>query len=333
MSYLKYLRDHFVWIYISVILIAIVDIYLLTIRASLFVKIAVSLSIFIFILIGLLFDYYNIKKFIKELELNCDSLDQKYLLPEIVQNGDNEEQRMILYILKQMEISMADRVAEYRRSNENYRDYIETWVHEVKVPIATSQMIVENHKNEAVRDTEIAGEIKRIQNYVEQALFYARSENVEKDYFIKDVNLEDIVGNVISEKRLVLREKRTMLNIADFNPEITVLSDGKWLEFIIGQIIDNSLKYSKKGESPRLDIFQGTEDGKVSLHIKDYGIGMKKSELERAFDKGFTGSNGRSVSNSTGMGLYLCNKLCLRLEHKLVINSVENEGTELIIIF
>ena len=113
----------------------------------------------------------------------------------------------------------------------------------------------------------------------------------------------------------------------------TLCSDKKWLAFIIGQIISNSIKYARGDKNLTLEIFATESDSDIRLHIRDNGIGMKDGEKDRIFDKGFTGSNGRNISSSTGMGLYLCKKLCNRLEHDIEAESTEGEGTDMMIVF
>lgn len=333
MSYFKYLREHAGWLAIWLFLVSSLEIMLLTMKGSATLMIYVGIAITITIFLGTFLDYRKTKKFVTTLETSMESLDKKYLLPELLEPASSSDQQIYIAIIKQMEQSMADNIADYRRRSEEYRDYIVTWVHEVKIPIATAGMIIENHRDEAVREVGIDAEIKRIQNYVEQALFFARSEAVEKDYIIKELDLEEIASSVIYDKKRILREKRASVDIHDMSPAKKVFSDGKWLAFIMSQIIDNSIKYAKEDCTLSLEIFVTEEADAVSLHIKDNGIGMNSSELGRAFDKGFTGTNGRNVSASTGMGLYLCKRLCDRLEHGLTIKSVEGEGTELIIEF
>ena len=333
MSYFKYLREHAGWLAIWLFLVSSVEIMLLTMKGSALVMLYVGIALTVAIFLGTFLDYYKSKKFMTELETAMDSLDKKYLLPEVLEPSSSSDQQLYIAIIKQMEQSMADNIADYRRRSEEYRDYIETWVHEVKIPIATAGMIIENHGEEPVKSVGIDAEVKRIQNYVEQALFFARSEAVEKDYIIKELDLEEIASSVIYDKKRILREKRASVDIHDMNSAKKVLSDGKWLTFIMSQIVDNSIKYAKSEQTLSLEIFVTEEADAVSLHIKDNGIGMNSSELGRAFDKGFTGTNGRNVSASTGMGLYLCKRLCDRLEHGLTIKSVEGEGTELIIEF
>ena len=333
MNYLRYLKDHAGWVIIWLFLVASLEILLLTLGGLGIIRLYVGIALTISILIGTYLDYRKVKSFILSMENIAESIDKKYLLPEMIDSCSNREQELFTHILRQMEQSMADNIAVYRRKSTDYKDYIETWVHEVKIPIATAGMIIENHKNELVKDSEIDTEIKRIQNYVEQALFFARSEAVEKDYIIKEIDLEEIANQVIYDKRKLLREKRACIDIHDMSISKKVLSDGKWISFIMSQIIENSIKYAKEDENLRIEIFLTAIDNKVMLHIKDNGIGMKNSEMNRIFDKGYTGTNGRNVSASTGMGLYLCRKLCTRLEHQLNVDSKENVGTEMIIEF
>ena len=254
-------------------------------------------------------------------------LDKKYLLCELLEQGDVQEEKRFKEILYDMEVSMNERVSKHRRSSKEYKEYIESWVHEVKLPIATMKMIMANHKEQ---DLGLEEELGRLEGYVEQALFYARSNDVEKDYLINEVNLEKIVQEAILKRKKALRNMRAGIDIHDLNQ--TIYSDSKWLEFILGQVVDNSIKYGEVGKL-RLEIYSEKNDNAVLLHIKDNGCGIKSSEVGRVFDKGFTGSNGRVGKNSTGIGLYLCKKLCDRLEHNIGIESEEGQGTTVTLVF
>ncbi len=328
MTFRKYIGDHVGWLVIAGFLIVTTDIFLLTMDGAAALMIYVAVSVLFAVLLGMYLDYRRIREFLGAIVQNTDALDQKYLTQEMLPEASTAEEHLITYILKQMGRSMTGQVGEYKRKSAEYREYIELWVHEVKIPIATAGMIIENHKNELVRDTAIEAEIKRIHGYVEQALFYARSETAEKDYLIKELDLEDTVGSVIADKKTLLRGIRAKLDIHDLKTGAKVLSDGKWISFIIGQIIDNSVKYPKEDQPPHIEIFATEEGGRVTLHIKDFGRGMKSGEVSHAFEKGFTGTNGRSGAASTGMGLYLCKKLCDKLGHGLTLNSKEGVGTE-----
>lgn len=191
-------------------------------------------------------------------------------------------------------------------------------------------MVIENNKNEVTKS--IDEELNKIEDYIEQALFYARSNTVEKDYYIKRVKLKDIVNESIKKNKSIFIQEKIAVNIHDVDFEVN--TDNKWIVFILNQIIQNSRKYRKKNENLEIEMYakQGIEN--VALYIKDNGIGIKKGEITRVFEKGFTGTNGRlSNKKSTGIGLYLCKKLCDKLGIAIELSSVQGEGTETRLIF
>ncbi|MBR3516001.1 MAG: sensor histidine kinase [Lachnospiraceae bacterium] len=254
-----------------------------------------------------------------------------------------QEREQILDILKEAELSMGDQVSQYKRAAEEYRDYIETWVHEVKTPLATAKVILENHKEEPLAKSGMDVEIDRIEGFVEQALYYSRSMAVENDYFIRQIDIGKIIRSEIGRRKKRFRLLGALVEVEVADPDTeevhrgaagrSIRSDEKWIGFVIGQILDNSLKYAKENESLKLHIFISEENERVCLNIRDNGIGMKASEIGRAFEKGFTGTNGRAARTSTGIGLYLCKKLCNRLEHDIRIESEEGNGTTVVIVF
>lgn len=191
-------------------------------------------------------------------------------------------------------------------------------------------MIIENNKSKTTKSIE--EELNKVENYIEQALFYARSNTVEKDYYIKRVQLKDIVNESIKKNKDVLIHEKIVIHIHDTDLEVT--TDNKWIVFILNQVIQNSIKYRSHDRNLKIEIEakQGIEN--VILLIKDNGIGIKKGEIVRVFEKGFTGTNGRlSNKKSTGIGLYLCKKLCDKLGISIEIDSVEGEGTEIRLVF
>ncbi len=213
---------------------------------------------------------------------------------------------------------------------EDYKEYIELWIHEIKLPIATSKMIIENNKNKTTK--KIEEELEKVENYIEQALFYARSNTVEKDYFIKKVPLKEMVNESIKKNKNALIQEKIAINIHEIDLEVR--TDNKWVVFILNQIIQNSVKYRNQDRNSQIEIYAKSGKEKVMLFIKDNGIGMKKGEITRVFEKGFTGTNGRLLSKkSTGIGLYLCKKLCNKLGMGIELESAEGEGTEICLIF
>ena len=190
-------------------------------------------------------------------------------------------------------------------------------------------MVIENNKNAITKS--IDEELDKVENYIEQALFYARSNTVEKDYYIRKVVLKEIVNESIKKNKSSLIQEKISIDIHDLDIEVN--TDNKWIVFILNQIIQNSIKYRRK-ENSAIEIYANQGKENVILYIKDNGIGIKQGEITRVFEKGFTGTNGRlSNKKSTGIGLYLCKKLCNKLGIGIELNSVQNEGTEIRLVF
>ena len=160
-------------------------------------------------------------------------------------------------------------------------------------------------------------------------LFYARSDSVEKDYFIRKISLEDLVHTVIMDYRENLMQNRICLDID--NLQNCVYTDEKWLVFIICQILQNSIKYMDK-EDKLIKIYSLNKKNKIVLVIEDNGQGIRDCDLPRVFDYGFTGTD-RNKEYSTGIGLYLCKKLCGRLNLSIDIESVYKKFTRVTIVF
>ena len=223
---------------------------------------------------------------------------------------------------------MHEFLKEYERKQIEYREYIETWVHEVKTPLASSKLIIDNNRNEITNS--IKEEISKVEEYVEQVLYYSRSKDAGKDYIIKEFSLGDVVRKIIGKNYKDFINKSIKLELSEVNEN--VFSDTKWCEFIINQILINSIKYCDKND-PRIEIKSISKDTKVILSIKDNGVGISEKDIKRIFDKGFTGENGRVYGKSTGMGLYICKSLCEKLSIGIEVTSEKDKWTNVDIIF
>lgn len=328
MRYLAYLREKswkFVWLFIWLLTI---NVFLLTYRGSLWLSLYIDITAFISFFIVNYISYSQKKRYYQDMEQLIDQLDQKYLLPEMIDKGKTQEEQQIYQIIKEMGKSMSGQVNAFKYANREYKDYIEMWIHEVKIPIATAKLVLENHKNEVALSVD--EELKKIEDYTEQALFYARSNYVEKDYMISQISLKEAVHQLLMRNKRNLIERNAQINIHDLDK--TVLSDGKWLGFILNQILSNSIKYTGNS-SLQLELYADENNGQINLHVKDNGIGVTLNDLPMVFEKGFTGTNGRKTMKSTGLGLYLCRKLCNRLGHKIQLISDGVNGSEVIISF
>lgn len=300
---------------------------------SLFLGFAQIPLIYILLIIGitllllvcyLLCDYHLERKNYLQITSLVDALDEKYFIAEIIPKSSKIENKAYIYALKCACKSMNDKISKLENENLDYRDYIESFAHEIKTPISALSLSFDNSKDKISKK-----ELDKIDMYIEQILYYARSENPEKDYFIKELNLSDIIHKVLLKYRLYLLDEK--ITVQTKSLEKTVYTDEKWLLFIISQVIQNSIKYMDKKDK-KIIIAANENKENVVLTIKDNGCGIKDSDLVRVFEKGFTGSD-RTKSKSTGIGLYLSKKICQKLGLKIKINSKYKSWTEIQIIY
>lgn len=308
--------------YLAFVLLQLVMMFLLDMNTSFLI-----FSLFLYLmLIGayLTVSYYYKNKKNKEIKNLVDELDEKHLVTELIKKPKNLENEAYYYALKKATKAMNDKITELEHKYQDYEEYIETFVHEVKTPLAALSLYSDNKKN-----SELKEEIKKMDNLVEQVLYYARSENTEKDYFVKKRKLSEIIHQVLMQNKDYLLKNQ--IRVETKNLDLSVATDEKWVVFIINQIINNSCKYMNK-EEKKIMINGKTEKNKIILEITDNGCGIKESDLPRVFEKGFTGSD-RKKEHSTGMGLFLCKKLCNKLNLNITIESKVQEYTKVIIIF
>ncbi len=330
MRFRDFLRDKLWQISLWLLAVITIEIFLLIYPFGNFIKIYIPVSLLGMYWLGLGIEYVTKKRFYDNFSDTLQELEEKYLVTEIIKTPDFLEGELLKGYLEQIDKSMLEHVNQYKYLMEDYKEYIELWIHEIKLPIATSKMVIENNKNMATKSIE--EELGKLENYIEQALFYARSNVVEKDYYIRKCSLKEIVNESVKKNKNMLIQEKTILNLHDL--EIEVNTDSKWIVFILNQILQNSSKYRKLEGELKLEIYARNNKENVILFLKDNGIGIKKGDITRVFDKGFTGSNGRmSNKKSTGIGLYLCKKLCDKLGIAIELNAVENEGTEVKLVF
>ena len=329
MNFRLFLREKASTILLLLFGLITIEIFLMAYNVGMFIKIYIPLIIMGLYMISIIIEYFKRKKFYDNLLNMLEELDEKYLITEIIKTPNFLEGQIFKNSLEQIDKSMLENVNKYKYMTEDYKEYIELWIHEIKIPIATSKMVIENNKNAITKS--IDEELDKVENYIEQALFYARSNTVEKDYYIRKVFLKEIVNESIKKNKSSLIQEKISIDIHDLDIEVN--TDNKWIVFILNQIIQNSIKYRKK-ENSVIEIYANQGKENVILYIKDNGIGIKQGEITRVFEKGFTGTNGRlSNKKSTGIGLYLCKKLCNKLGIGIELNSVQNEGTEVKLVF
>lgn len=323
-----YLQDKIVSILLYIVLIAFVQFMLYMFRVPETLMISIMILMLLFMVIVVLYDYNRKKVFFNDMLHNIELLDKKYLITELVKRPNFIEGQLFHDFLYEIDKSMYEEIELYKGSVNDFKEYIEMWIHEVKLPISSSVLILHNNKPDGYK--KLKPQIDKIENYVDQVLYYVRSENAEKDYLIKHCKLQEIINNVIRKNKDSLILKHISIEIDKANK--IILSDGKWVEFILNQIVSNSIKYAKD-KNPHIIFKTKNVDNKIILCIEDNGLGISESDLPRVFEKSFTGENGRTNVNSTGMGLYLSKKLCYKLGHSIHIESKKDSFTRVSITF
>ena len=301
----KYLKSNYLIIIIFIVILAIINLMLVSFKVSLQAILGMNLSLIVGFTITVIYDFKKRKKFYNKFLNDLDLLDKKYLITEMLEKPNFYDGEILYDALYEIDKSMAERIKEYSLSITDFKEYIEMWIHEVKLPLASMNLMVHNHKE--LSDKKIVEQLKRIDDDVEQVLYYVRSENAEKDYLIKETDLAKVISNVAMKNKDILLENR--------------------IDFIV------DVNNKKDGVEHYIKITAEESNKSVILKIFDNGIGIEKSDLHKVFDKTFTGSNGRKIETSTGMGLYIAKQLCKKLGHKITIDSKVNEFTEVSILF
>ncbi len=271
--------------------------------------------------------YYRRRIYFRQMEKILFQADQRYLLGELMLEPMCMEDVIYRDMIRVSNKSAIEKIRGIEDERREYREFIESWVHEIKAPITGISLICENHKGE--QTGKIKGLNSKIDALVEMALYYARSDEVYKDYMIKRTDLNKAASEVlIRNKYYLIQNKMT----AEVSCEDTVYTDEKWVSFILNQLVLNSIKY-RRAEGAKIRIYTEGYGRGVRLVVRDNGIGIREEEAGRIFDKGFTGSNGRKNERSTGMGLYLCKVLSGKLGIEIRASSVEGEGTKVMLEF
>lgn len=282
------------------------------------------LGVFLFIL------YLNRRPWFQE-------IDQKIKNPDNILNTPIENAHT--YSEQQVQIYGQTLIDTHRQILNNVvteqsdqREFIDSWVHDIKVPLAALKLISDDLELDIGEQKyyQLTNEIDRINHYVEEVLYYSRLSNFANDYLIAQYDLKSIVNPAIRDNMNYFIHKHVQLK--QENLDYTVLTDQKWLGFIIQQILSNSLKYTPENGTITINVVTTPQD--LQLRISDTGVGISEADLPRIFEKGFTGENGRHAdTHATGLGLYLATKLAKKLGHTLSASSEVGVGTTITIHF
>ena len=328
MSIITFIKERMIFFIVNLIMFSLIGILMKIAEVTINTILILFFIWFGPVVIYMFFEFIKYNRYLKNLTDTMDGLDRKYLLPEIINEPIFQEERIINEVLKECNKSMHENVKYYKDEQIEYREYIETWVHEIKTPIASAKLILENDNSNL--SERINYEMKRVEGFIEQVLYYARSSDVSKDYIIKEFSLRSVVMKSVKSNSRDFINKNIKLDIRGI--EGNIFSDEKWVEFIINQIIINAVKFSIPNEG-KVSIYSKVNENNIILTIEDNGVGINEKDIDRVFGKGFTGENGRKFGKSTGIGLYLCKKLCDKLGIGISLNSKENIGTKVNIVF
>lgn len=230
MRFKDFIKEKILLIFLVLFVIVSSEILLLPYtQIGVFTRLYIAICPILIIGIDIAIEYRKKKNFYNELKSNLDELEDKYLISEIINTPDFLEGKLLKKSMQEAGKSMLENVNTYKRLQEDYKEYIELWIHEIKIPIATSKLIIENNKNEITKS--IDEELDEIENYTEQALFYARSNTANKDYVVTKSNLQEIVNGAILKNKSALLSSKTSIELHDLERE--VYTDSKWAVFII----------------------------------------------------------------------------------------------------
>ncbi len=266
-------------------------------------------------------EYLKCRARLRELDDIMEGLDQKHLFAACAPTPRSPYERKLFALMRRSGKAMIEAVSDAQSTQREYREYIESWVHEIKTPMTAARLICQSAAPDLRR--KLTYELSYIDAHVERALFYARAESPERDFIIRQTLLADMAAQTIERHRTLLIQNGVRIETEELAH--IVYTDDKWVCFLLGQLLQNAVRY--RSEAPVIHLRARQLGRQIQLTVQDNGIGIPAHELPRIFDRGFTGTNGRLRGGSTGMGLYLCRRLADSLEINLQVQSQEGEGT------
>ncbi|MGX7197477.1 two-component system sensor histidine kinase SapS [Enterococcus olivae] len=331
MNFWKYLKDQW-WVFVGWFLFVLLTAFVIWLSPG------VSLSwgtlgylvLMQTVVLGviLVIHYMSKRRWWRELTFKeGDSVLQNYL-SSARSEEEHLEQEFINQVIREHQETMEQVVT----NQEEQKDYIDSWVHEIKVPLAATQLLLRSIEFDIAdaKYLSLENELNRMDEYVDQVLYVARLDSFSKDYLIQETSLKKIIQPVLRSQANYFIQKNIRYAIEGDDQQ--VLTDGKWIGFILRQLLSNAIKYTSENGTIKIRLVKKRKG--VQLELQDSGIGIPKEDMRRIFDKGFTGKNGRNdQKHSTGLGLYLAKNLASRLGVKLYAKSVAGQGTKMTLYF
>lgn len=295
----------------AIMVLVLCQIFGLKIEAMIMIAVVIFIT-----MIGLtIYDYHRRRRFYRSLQVNLAKLDQAYLATEMLDRPTFLDGEILYDACYEFGKSMLENVGRCERSSQDFAEYIELWIHEIKSPLAALNLLAEKDRSES--KSGITREVARIDHLAEQILYFMRAESSAKDYLFQECNLGEIVKTVLLAHRTQIQIQEVKIETRELDRN--VMGDVKWLRFMISQVLANALKYQAK----KITFSAARDQHLTLLKIRDDGIGIPAEDLPRVFDKTFTGKNGHGGSgeHSTGMGLYIVKTLADKMGHKVEIDS------------
>ncbi|MFD2923955.1 sensor histidine kinase [Halobacillus naozhouensis] len=332
MSFLEYVKDkrYFVVLYLLIMSFVSLIMFLGFNQVNPFNKILyTNIICFVIASLYITIGYFYRRMFYQEIKNLIESNQEETMAR--MPDGQNNEQKLIFNLLKKNHKEHVKHLETLYDQKLDQQEFIISWIHEVKIPIAASRLLMENCEDKTTNFLidKFEDELHKIDGYIEQALYYSRIDSFSKDYFISEVSTNQLIKNSVKKYAKLFINKGIHFEMDD--TEQFVQSDKKWFGFIIDQLFANALKYTD--EDGTIAVLFEEDSNEKRLLIQDNGIGIKPEDINRVFEKGFTGATGRNYAKSTGMGLYLAKQLANKLGHNITIGSEENEYTKVTIHF
>ena len=284
---------------------------------------SVGYGLLLFTVLGGIYMALDFRRFVKHMAQLEMAKKYVFLTLEKIPEPENPLEEKYRELLEEVFQYKCRLESEYYGRYTEMKDYYTMWVHQVKTPMAAMRLLLQSEENPDKE--ELSEQLFKTEEYVGMVLQYLRMEEMGADLKIRQHPLDDIVRQAVRKYSKSFIRKRLRLNYQELG--VTVITDEKWLVFVLEQLLSNAIKYTRKGE---ISIYMEEKSPKT-LVIEDTGIGIAPEDLPRIFEKGFTGYNGRIDRKSTGIGLYLCKSILNKLNHEIQITSVVGEGTRVML--
>lgn len=307
-EYLKYRKQLYI---LLLSFIVIEELMFSLIHLSLEMMIYLCL-VWTMIMIGYgIYDYFSFVRKHKEIIELKYSIDTSLERMSVAKNLYEEDYQNIITLLYQQLQTL--KVQDYNKYQDMI-NYYTMWVHQIKTPISALKLLIQSQD----QNQEMMLEVLKIEQYVNMVLQYLRIEDMNHDYYFQKVSLDHLVSEVLKKQVTFFSQQKISLDYQI--QDIQILTDEKWSAFVLEQILSNALKYTKQG---KISIYNKKE----KLYIQDTGMGIKKEDLPRVFERGFTGFQGRQDKRASGLGLYLTKRILDNLGHQISIESIIDKGT------